>query len=679
MANRMRTSRTMAADSQRARAPASQNIARPDVGTSRGPRAAEQSRADAQTNEKLARQISTARRAGYSDDEIATHLSATDSRVRQAVEAGYSPGEVFAYLTRSRAPTGAKRAGADAYTAGILASSDRARTNQAQPEQGFVAQRGEDFAEPFVAGGDLVRAGKEQTRQGGAGNFLMGQGKEALGAFAQVMSPIAGTVNALTAPLARGFERAGIGDEASNNFNINALAMPLAPARAPASVATRAPQVSKAAKVLAKGKADPVAMRAKAAEFRSNAIEPALVDVIDDSGRGTVRAAASRNTPARQATTDFVDGRALDLPSRMSNQARRTVSSDPRAPREIATELAKGRKVQADQQFGAARGDVVQPTPEMVQAMRSEHARDAIAEAVRRERDPDVRRLLTGIRDQAFDDPAGMQLTVGAADRISRVLAGKADAAMRAGDSDLATTLGDLARDIRGPARDQSAGYADALKGYAAESRAMESAERGEDFLVRNTDEFVADVQTMDPREIELARATARRAIERKSGESVGAAPGVARGIATAPEQQARNAALLGPDGAQRLQSGMAAEERLVRNANDIAPRYGTQTQNKAQDAQALAGAMRTGVKGIRGDWLGVAEDWLKAQGMSDDLAEDIVTRAIDPAQTDIIIDEIEAALGSKAALQFLRSLNRPDLIAAGATRGSAAAQFPSQ
>lgn len=43
-------------------------------------------------------QINTARRQGYSDDEIVQYLKDKDPRVTQALEAGYKPVEIVDYL-----------------------------------------------------------------------------------------------------------------------------------------------------------------------------------------------------------------------------------------------------------------------------------------------------------------------------------------------------------------------------------------------------------------------------------------------------------------------------------------------------------------------------------------------------------------------------------------------------
>jgi len=415
---------------------------------------------------------------------------------------------------------------------------------------------------------------------------------------------------------------------------------------------------------------DPNTLRQRAQEFRSAGINPTLADVVDDSGRGAVRAAASRMTPARQSATDFQDARALDLPSRIGGQARRVMSQDPRTPDQIREAMGAQRSANAEQAFGAVRGEAIDMAPETVQALRSDYGRRAITEAAARERDPNVRAALRRLAGDALDDPS-TQITVGMADRVSRVLLGQAQEAARRGDNDLAATLGGLGRSVREPTRQASQGYGQALEGFAADSRLQEAAGVGENLLTRNTDEFVQQAGGLGDEERNLALAAGRRAIERAAGESPGAAPGVARKIANAPEQQARSAALMGPERAEQLQTGMRLEERAVRNANDIAPRFGSQTQNKAQDAANMtAGVVQRGFQGMRdplGAAVGVGVDWLRSRGMNDAQAEQLVNMALDPAQTDQAIALIAQRFGPEAAQQAVAWRNAALIGATGA------------
>ena len=434
-----------------------------------------------------------------------------------------------------------------------------------------------------------------------------------------------------------------------------------------------APPRTVATEVTRRARQDIPAMRQRAEEMRAAGIQPTLTDVVDDGGRGIIRAAASR-PPARQMAQDFADARRLDLPDRIGRQARRLMSNDPRTPRDIAANLGATRRANAEANFGAVRGQEVAMSPETIQALRSDYGRRAIVEAASRERDPEVKRQLLRLSNAALDRPS-TPITVGMADRISRVLLGQADEASRRGDADLAATLGGLGRAVREPTADAVPGYRNALSEYGRESRLMNAAERGEDFLRRNTDEFAADVVAMSDDERTLALATGRRAVERAAGENVGSAPGVARRLADAPEQQARNRALLG-DRAGQFQDAMRLEARAVENASRIAPNTGSSTALNFQNVQRLAEGVGAVANVARGNWIGLAQNWLRTRGMSDAQAERLVQMATDPAALDDALVILEARLGRDAAREFLRALPRGAVLA---TPAVLATQTPQQ
>lgn len=392
---------------------------------------------------------------------------------------------------------------------------------------------------------------------------------------------------------------------------------------------------------------DPVAMRARQAEFRAEGIEPALVDIVDDSARGTVRATASRMTPARQVATDFRDARALDLPNRISRQASRTVSNDPRSPNAIRAEITERRRIEGDAAFGAVRDTPFRLDRDAVTALRSPDGVAAIRQAARdamNSIDPAERAVanrLNRLADSVVDDPAGAEITVGMAQSISKSLLDAGQDAIQRGRGNSGRLLTSLGAAVRDRARNEVPEYGQALSRYADESRLLEASEVGEEFMTRNTDDFTDAVRGMSPDELAVMRASGRRAIERKAGENVSNAPGVARGLATAPEQLARNRAALGPD-ADRLQRAMGLEERIVRNANDIAPRGGSQTALRNQDAENVSSAISTLAKGARGDFIGIVLDRLKTLGVDDRTAEQITRLAVDSGRTDDVIRALE-------------------------------------
>lgn len=392
----------------------------------------------------------------------------------------------------------------------------------------------------------------------------------------------------------------------------------------------------------------------QAALMRSQGLSPTITDLADDAGRGQLRALATRQTPARQAARDFSEGRANDLQDRLSVQARRNVSDDPRSPLQMRDEITRRRSAEADAAFGAVRNEAVQPERGVIEALRAPATRSAIEEAATaalNHGDGSTANALRQLADGALDDPNGVQLTVGMADRISRSLNGRAEAFQRAGNNDAASAYFSLAQQLRGTARQQVPGYDSALRSYAADSGLTEAIDLGERFLSMEADEFAAAAARLSPDERAVAQAAARRAIERAAGTQ-GAAPGVARRLSGGREQQARNAALL--DDPQNFQQAVGMEHQAVQNAGAINPMRGSPTAPSMQDAMQMAGeaigAAQDVVGGNVPGLMSRVASSIKTMGFNDQEAEMIVMAAIDPAQTDRILQMLAQKVGPDRA-----------------------------
>lgn len=596
----------------------------------------------------------------------------------------------------SRAAATAKKASAP--KKGFLAQRwDDASKSGAQAVEGLVANYKRNTLSPEEIGAikrsvpkpafasELARARKAKQRDW-SGDTGAGPVRQAIGDITYPMrdtldlvgnlgglalSPLTGATDLATRPLARGMERAGVGAEADNLNVLNTGLMMLrpAPGRVPRPRASPVKRVPVPPEVRAFKGQDPAAMRARAEEFRAAGIDPALVDVVDDAGRGMVRATASRPTPARQAATDFRDARALDLPDRIGQQARRIVSSDPRSPVQIADEVKARRTAEGDRNFSAVRNEMVPLSPDAVAALRSPDGREAIRQAARtamNSLDPNERNIanaLNRLADDVLDAPGEARITVGMAQSISKTLLDRGEELARGGKNYAGSLQSGLGRAVRDNARQRVPGYDQALGAWEADSRLLNAAEMGPQFLRGNADEFGKSMAALRPGETEIARAAMRRAIEQAAGENIASAPGVARKIANAPEQRLRNQAALGPEDAARLQTNMGLEERLVRNANEASPRSGSPTSLNLQDAEMAnraVGIIGGARKIVSGDVVGFALDRLKTLGIRDDLAQSITEMAIDPARTDEALAALEQLLGPSQARLFMQDLLSP-------------------
>jgi hypothetical protein len=401
----------------------------------------------------------------------------------------------------------------------------------------------------------------------------------------------------------------------------------------------------------------PQGLSERAAEFRSVGIDPTLADVVDDGSRGLMRAMATRQTPGRTAAREFADSRAAGLQDRLSVQARRNLSDDARSPLQMREEITARRSAQADQSFGAVRNEPIHPERSVIEALRAPATRTAIEEAATaalNRGDGDTANLLRQLVDGALDDPSGVNMTVGIADRISRSLNGRAEGFQRSGNNDAASSFFSLAERLRGSARQQVPGYDEALRAYSADSGLAQATEIGEQFLSMEADDFAAAVARLNPEERAIAQAAARRAVERAAGTQ-GAAPGVAQRLSNGREQGIRTAALA-PD-PQAFQNAVGLERQALMNARGVNPMQGSPTAANSQDAANLSGAVDVAMD------IGTANApslmrrmvaQVQSMGFDDREAEAVITAAIDPAQTDALIEYLSRAMPRPEAARMV-------------------------
>lgn len=635
----------------------------------------------------MAFDVRGARKAGYSEAEIADFL-AKEQRfdTANARKAGYSDAEIISHLAKPNKVKDVAKSYASGLveTVGGIADMVAGASPLGMVEGAFKAAgnvrnvfqgKRPTAVSPFSRVGDTAArvSHKPQTSEGRVAKTF---GQNTLNAvapgsaparFVNVFAPAIGTEvggmigRAVGGDKGEAYGRVGGGVAGAGGASVRPGNV-FRPETGPGVVGSRARQ-------------DPTAMRDRAARYRASNVEPTLVDVVDDAGRGIIKAAASRASGGRQVANDFADARALNMPDRVGQQARRNMSRDPRNPGEIREQLTRQRSANADRAFGAVRGDVVDLGEDALTTFRVPEVADAVMAASRLERDPATRGALVRLAQWAQSGSAPGQappITVGMADRISRVLLGKARETQ---NPDMRATMTQFGEMIRSPTRQASGGYATALEGYAADSRLAGAVDVGENFMQRNTDEFVRGAAPLPPRERALALAAGRRTVERAVGENPASAPGVARRLAEAPEQQARNAALMGPQRAGRFQEGLRMEGDALQNAQQVAPGRGSPSHLNISDEARLEGAVSLGrqvaSQGFTRAALSQGMDWLRSRGISDDQAEAIVRMAIDPQQTDQAIALIAQRLGEGEARQFLQWRNAALIAAASGTMGA--------
>lgn len=391
-------------------------------------------------------------------------------------------------------------------------------------------------------------------------------------------------------------------------------------------------------------------LASRADELQGMGIEPAFVDLMDEGQRGLTRALATRQTPARQAVRDFAEGRAEGLQDRIATQARRTVSGETRSPIDLREAAARQAREQAAPLYEEAYAQPVQISDEIKSLLATPAGQAAmqraqrIAANERRPFDPEnmdmqsLDYMKRGLDDvlENYRDPVTGRLNL---DTEGRAIEGIRQA--------FRTEL-----DALNPA------YAAARQAYGDSASLAEASNLGEQFLTMEADQFARQAGRLRPGEREVARAGARRAIERAAGTQ-GAAPGVAQRLASGREQAMRSQALLGEDAAA-MQNAMRAEREGLMAARAINPAQGSVTSQAMSDQMQAAGnigqTIGSALTGnLRGTVGGLAR--LVRLGYSDKEAEALVTAAIDPSRTREVIDMLAQRMNRQEARNLVRSL----------------------
>lgn len=564
-------------------------------------------------------------------------------------------------------------AGAVAGGAAALRGASRL-PNALRLQQG---QRARNALRVGAGGGVAAGAGAAGNTEGG----VVERGQNALAAapVGAIAAPVAGAaVNALAAPIAGVARRAGeqinrgvqsLGRRGWDSLQPNPLAAPL----------ERMAATGQSANALA----------SRADELRAHGIDPTFADVTDSSGRGMIRALATRQTPAREAVEDFAEGRAEAMPSRVAFQARRTISDDARSPDQIREELGQARSAQADANYGAVRASVPvdealldaiadEPGKAAIRAARAgameRRDMDTVQELDRLMQEVDLRGQLSGMGVNAGRmQGEGLSLSALTVERLRRALGERGGRFSRAGRNEQASGAFSR-RDAVESVLDAVPDLAEARGAFREASQQIEAVSTGEQFLGQNTDEFVARVNAMTPEQRRLARAGAARAVELAS-QNPGRAPGVARSLYANPEQGRRADAMMGPEDSGRMAAGMRAEVEALNASRQINPRTGSPTNLNQQDTLAAAGEAIGAARDVAtGNVPGLAAralSWARTRGLNDAEAEALARAAIDPARTSELIDLLSQRMTRRDA----RSLARAGRFAISQNLGEATVQ----
>lgn len=528
-----------------------------------------------------------------------------------------------------------------------------------------------------IAGGT---AGAGNAEGGAADRIIPATGGAlagaAVGALAQpVVNAISPMVSA-GAQSARRFGRRVIGRA------LNALGSP-AGGRMVADASPNALQ-SAVSKFAERGGVSPNALQPAAQGFRDSGIEPVLFDVAGDGGQAVGRALTSRNPTARQGVVDFARRRRVGAQDRVSEIARRNVSSEPRLASQVADDLERQQADLSAAQMGPLRDRPVTLTPEVATVFRTPGGRAAIEQArawTANSQQSDELAALARLAEDAIDRPGQIQLSLGTIDRLRRSLGNQARAAR---DGDSRQGLTQLQRQLRGNAVHPEFGvpeYGTFLTDYADRAQLDDALEAGRGFLTRRgTGDFAREAGSMNEAQNTVARVAARDMMEERGSTPSGAAS-LLDELSVGRGQGQRSDGLL-REGADRLRTEADFARRELETGRNISPRTGSPTNDNSQNS-AMANGVAEGIGIARdvatGNKFGLAAraaDFIRSRGFSDQEAQALLEAAIDPSRTDELIEMIATRVGTRrearnAARFISHALSRQSGSATGQTLSS--------
>lgn len=446
---------------------------------------------------------------------------------------------------------------------------------------------------------------------------------------------------------------------------------------------------------------DPERMAAEAAAFRDAGVEPRVVDVVDESGRGVIRDAAGKMTPGRQAVVGAADQQYIDVADRVSQQAQRHISDGPAGHR-LAENVREVRDEATEAAMDLIRNNPVPITGDVLNALSTREGVAALRKAqglMLPEDRAAVEGVMNGIRALNKLDPRlppqvraqlaaeifkDAPLTVDIADKFARVLRGSNST------PGLERVTRKLSDDVRGEARRLYPEYDAALTNYEGASRVASAAEGGQgqpNFLTTPRTQYQDAVapravatEAQQTLENEAMRAAARdQVIERAAAGSGAGAKGTAKQLARGSEefgQRGRNEDLLGAEPARALEDSMEREFQRHANTQYIDPRTGSQTQSRGQDAivDGFAEAAHAAATVKSGGIWAVAREagrWLRKTGIRDVDAARLSRDAVsgDPARVDAAIAYLaDRGMARDRATRFVGAITGA---LSGATAGS--------
>lgn len=645
----------------------------------------------------LAASIAKARKAGYSDAEIAAYIAkdpAMGPKVQAARQHGYSDAEVVKHLGKVNVASDVVKSYAGGLSKGVAGVADMVTAmtpfgavnrlmsgqnpmvpNLMNPFGSAFSRRANETAhKPQSVAGEYANTLGMMTPNAVAPGSL---GARAVNVFAPaVISETAGQA-------ARGMGANKTGEEIARG--VGAVAGGAVASLRPQNLFASKPPATPAQTMGTRARLDPVAMRARATEMRAAGVRPTVTDVAGEKGRRLIRAVGVKSEEGGEALTQRAqEATASTKPAAMV--ATRRLHPEARTASQYADDMETTRGEQATQSYGAFDAEPVE-IPDTVKDMLSDASGRSIiararADAIENQdwgRQAELDLLLRETQNGQLP-----RISAGTIDRLVIAARERGTAFARRGNNNRARGAFQR-REQLDSTLDRVEGLRPARQAYSEQSRAIEVA-RGEnrpDAFSTDPQDYGAWLQGLPAEARNANQIAIRQDIMDTLGGQRSNTFGTLDELATSPYARDNLRQAFGPQEADRYVAEIQARLAQTRNATQVQPNAGSRTAVLENDVgEGARRGMEIAGRGLRGDVGGVigggvrwaAEAFIR-RGLSKEQAEAIARMVIDPNQTDAAIAQIAQRLAPQERQQLISLRNAALVGAAGVATGASRAQ----
>jgi hypothetical protein len=348
---------------------------------------------------------------------------------------------------------------------------------------------------------------------------------------------------------------------------------------------------AKAQIAAAVAKDGPVSIAQNTARYsQAGASTPALVDVAGNNVKRLVRAAASSEGPGQNMALDYADTVRGNYQDRLLGHTR-NLTPDTRTTEQLAADLKKSQRDQANTLYRQPYSQPVTMTPDALRALRGPDGQAAIDDAIlgarANQRLDQVNELLS-LKTADLDHPP--TVSGGTLDSIRIAMGERGGAAARNGSNVVAAGLFGRKAGLD-TALDATPGLKEARQAYRqnqAQRDAVDVGKRAYNTPSQDYSAALARLSTVSQQARQAAGVGHAEALINAIERGPEGSTGAANRIATSTQQTSNLGETFGQPKAARYQDAVRLETQRLRNANFVSPNTGSQTQLRASDANFL-------------------------------------------------------------------------------------------